>query len=256
MFVMIRAADHPGVPTSSIQRVATGISGRGTDRAMAMRVLLPVAIRLLSLVQAAFLVKSRGLVGPDGIQWAPLSPKTIAARRTTPAELRSLGIRGKRVRGLLTPTEDRRWRGIFASRLAAFRAAGMGDGAARARAAANAWAILKGEGAQTKLQVLGSRKVDIGRDTGALLRSLTPGVRLDGQLFDLRALTAATGAVGQLLDVLTPGRFTVGSNVPYAGKFHAKRPLWPTNGALPPAWQQELAAVLVRSIVAEAGRPS
>lgn len=242
---------------TAVRRVVRQLAGRApAPPGLAVRVLLPAALVLLSKIQQAFLAKSRRQPSEDGIVWAELSPKTIAARRTTRAELKSLGVGGKRVRGLLTPAEDKRWRGIFSSRLAAFRAQGMGEGEARARAAANAWAILKAQGAKTKLQVLGSRVVDIGRDTGALLRSLTPGVRLDptGRTPPPPLGTTPPAVDDQVIDMGVPGRLTVGSTVPYAGKFHAKRPLWPTNGRLPEPWRQAMQAAVLRGLAAEAGR--
>lgn len=242
---------------TALRRVARQVAGRAAaPPGLVVRVLLPAAMVLLSKVHQAFLAKSRRLPSEDGIVWKELSPKTVAARRTTKAELKSLGVGGKRVRGLLTPAEDKRWRGIYSARLAAYRAQGMGEGEARGRAAANAWAILKAQGAKTKLQVLGGRVVDIGRDTGTLLRSLTPGIRLDptGRTPPppLGATPPAT-ADGQLID-LHPGRLTVGSTVPYAGKFHATRPLWPTDGRLPEPWKRAVGDALIRGLVAEAGR--
>ncbi|MFO0801468.1 MAG: hypothetical protein U0804_28720 [Gemmataceae bacterium] len=244
---------------TAVRRLVRQLAGRAAPPpGMVTRVLLPAALVLLSKVQQAFIAKSRRQASEDGIVWKELSPKTVAARRTTRAELKSFGITGKRVRGFLTPAEDRRWRGIFASRMAAFRAQGMGEGEARARAAANAWAILKAQGAKTKLAVLGGRVVDIGRDTGTLLRSLTPGVRLDptGRTPPPQLGTAAPAVESQIVDLSLPGRVTVGSTVPYAGKFHAVRPLWPTTGRLPEPWRQAVGAAILRGLVAEAGRAS
>lgn len=226
---------------AAVARVVRQVAGaEAAPPGVVERVLLPAALALLSKIQQAFLAKSRRQPSEDGIAWKELSPKTVAQRRTTRAELKSFGITGKRVRGFLTPAEDKRWRQIYGTRLAQFRARGMAEGEARARAAATAWAILKSEGARTKLAVLGSRVVDIGRDTGALYRSLTPGLR--------------GGTDGGVLDLSQPGRLTVGSAVPYARAFHAKRPLWPTTGDIPAPWREAVGAALLRSIAAEAGR--
>jgi hypothetical protein len=249
-----KAASH--AEAVAVRRVARQLAGREVAPAgLVVRVLLPAAMVLLSKIQLAFIAKSRRQPSEDGIAWKELSPRTVAARRTTKAELKSLGVGGKRVRGLLTPAEDKRWRAIFASRLAAFRAMGMDEGAARGRAAANAWAILKSEGAKTKLQVLGSRVVDIGRDTGVLLRSLTPGIRLDPTgAAPPQVGTSAPAVDGQIVDLSVPGRLTVGTTVPYAPRFHAQRPLWPTTGRLPEPWRAALAAAILRGLAAEAGR--
>lgn len=219
-----------------IHRISAGVAGDGsagipTD--LVRGVHLRMATVLLSKVQQNLIVLSRGGVSEAGYAWLPLSPATIAARRTTAAEKRTLGIGGRRERGLLSPAQNKRWKAIFGSRLAKFVLQGMSEGSAKALAAKIAWAILKSEGAQTKLQVLGSRKVDIGRDTGILFRSLAPGI--------------GGGSVeNQILDVSTPGQFTVGTNVPYAARFHAVRPLWPEN--LPPAWAEAINGAAARGV--------
>lgn len=215
------------------------LAGRVADPLRIARGLqLRVGVALLSRVQQAFVVKSRGGTGDDGIKWKPMKPASIAQRRTTAAERRQLGIGGRnRTRGLLTPTQDRRWRKIFGSRKAALIARyGMSEAAASARAAQIAWAVLKAEGAQTKLAVLGGRQVDICRDTGRYFRSLSPGV--DDQ---------PSGADGQVFDV-PPGRVIVGTNVAYAGRQAKLRPLWPAGGRLPAAWWAFLLRVAVRGL--------
>lgn len=196
---------------------------------------LRLGVALLSKVQQAFIVKSRGGTGDDGITWKPMKRASIAQRRTSAGERRQLGISGKRVRGLLTPAEDKRWRFLFAKEKARLIVKfGLGDREASARAAQKAWAILKSEGAQTKLAVLGGRKVDIMRDTGRLFRSLSPGVE-----------DRPSGADGQVFET-PPGRVIVGTNVVYAGYQHRMRPLWPPDGRLPSVWWRHLLQVGVR----------
>lgn len=204
---------------------------------------LRLGVALLSKVQQDFVTKSRGGTGEDGIKWPALQRSTIAQRRTTRQERKALGITGRRTRGLLTPAQDRRWKQIFASRRNALMAKhGMGSGQASAIAAKIAWSILKSEGAQTKLALLGGRRVDILRDTGELFRSLGPGVE-----------DRPSGADGQVFDV-PPGKVIVGTNkktwhhrgVP--GKLPA-RPLWRLDGTLPPGWWQYLLRVYNRGLV-------
>lgn len=188
---------------------------------------------MLSEVQRAFLTKSRGGVGSDGIQWPPLKPETIARRRTGPGELKELGIRKTGLRPSLSPDQDRRWRQVYARTLRAGLLY-LSAGEAKSRAAAVAWATVKAEGAQTKLQLLGGRKVDMLRDTGLLFRSLSPGV-------DDRP----SGADGQVFDT-PPGRVIVGSNVkPWhhqgdPAKNLPARPLWPLDGSLPEKWRASI----------------
>ena len=227
-----------------LRELARALAGTGPDtHDVAGPVLTRGAISLLSQIQSAFIAKARGGVGSDGIKWAPLSRKTIAARRTTPGELKSLGIKGKRVRGLLTPAEDKRWRGIFASTLARLRARGIEGGAAMAIAAKTAWAVLKASGAKTKLEVLGGRTVEILRSTSRLLNSLTPGYE-----------STPSGAEDQIFQA-EPGRIVVGTSVEYALKHHKgdpsknlpARPLWPDE--MPEIWWAAVNAALLRGIV-------
>lgn len=85
--------------------------------------------------------------------------------------------------------------------------------------------------------------VEILRDTGRLLNSLTAGVD-------------APAPEGRL-DV-APGRVIVGSKVPYAPVHHfgsvkrniPARPFWPLNGKLPKGWTAAMAAALKRGLVA------
>ena len=214
---------------------------------------LRLGVALLSKVQQAFLVKSRGGTGDDGIKWAPLKRETIAQRRVGKGDLSAIGIKGAsakgRVRGLLTPAQDKKWRGIFAREKARLMAKfGMAPGAAAGLAAKLAWGILKAEGAQTKLQVLGGRTVDIGRDTGRLLMSFSPGVE-----------DRPSGEAEQVFQA-PPGKVIVGTTVPYAEAFHRRRPFWPS--ALPPAWRNALLgtyrrglARVVALIVSQGARP-
>lgn len=237
-----------------VRRLPAVLAGRAPDTyGLARQLQLRMGVALLSKIQQAFIVKSRGGVGDDGIQWRPLSPRTIAQRRTTAEERRSAGVGGRRQRGLLTSAQDRRWRQIFATRRLRFIATGMNEAEAGARAAAIAWATLKQEGAKTKIGTFGGRKVDVLRDTGELFRSLSPGLE-----------DKPSRASGQVFRV-TPGAVMVGTNkktwhhrgIP--GRLPA-RPLWPTNGQLPVAWQSHLLRVYRRGLlvglsrIAEGGR--
>lgn len=208
----------------------------GIGRAMRLR----LGVGLMSKIQQDFIRKSRGQTGEDGIKWKPLERTTIAQRRTTAAERRAAGVGGRRVRGLLTPSQDRQWRMIYATRRASMISRGVPASTASARAAAIAWTILKNAGAQTKIGLFGGRTVDILRDTGELFRSFTPGVedrpaRTPGQIFRER-----------------PGQVIVGTN---KKTWHHKgtrklpsRPFWPLNGQLPPAWWRYLLGVYTRGL--------
>lgn len=219
-----------------VREVVRSITSGGSNTELAQFALLPGAVALLSKIQQSFLIKSRGGSDETG-SWPPLKPSTIARRRIGAGDLLAIGVKGtkipkNRTRGLLTSGENIKWKQIFGSRLAQLRARGMNEGAAKARAAQIAWAILKAGGAKTKLEVLGGRKVDIGRDTNAMFRSLTPGLAGDST---------------QICEV-GPGSMTVGSNVPYAGHFHRIRRLWPTDH-LPESWNEALTQAIARGLI-------
>ena len=199
----------------------------------------------LSLIQEAFVIKARGGTDDAGIKWDPLSPRTIAyGRRLGPGDPRPYRASTRYgSRPYLTDAQDRRWKRIYATRRAWLIARhGLSEEDAGARAAQIAWATLKEEGAKTKLELLGSRDVEIGRDTGRLLASLGPGTDRpqDHPLESAPAPPPDPAEVGDRILRDEPGIVIVGTNVEYAGTFHARRPLWPYDGVLPDAWQEEI----------------
>lgn len=222
----------------ALQKFVAALGAADSDAVRSWQ--LRLGMTLLSQIRQDFIVKSRGGVGRDGIVWPPLKPETIAQRRTTAGERKSLGITGRRVRGLLTPDQDRRWRGIYSSTYQRL-VLELGHTAAAARAAQSAWAILKAEGAQTKLATLGTRQVDILRDTGLLLRSLTP------------PSTASSSTDGQILEA-NNGLVSVGSTIhPWhhrgvPGKLPA-RPFWPLDGRIPDVWWEAITRAALRGLL-------
>lgn len=180
-----------------------------------------IGFAALTDIKESFITKSRGGTDEMGITWQPLSKRYLAyGRRLGPGEgpelKRASGLgRGHRLapgqnKGLLTADQLKRWRTIFAYMTARFSLT-MTMGEAKAKAAAVAWAKLKAEGAKTKLDVYGNRTVDILRDTGVLLNSLTPG-QLQGTEY---VKPSERGGNEQIFD-LKPGSITVGTNVKYA----------------------------------------
>ena len=206
-----------------LRRLPAMLSGRTTDPQQLGRTFKTLfAVNVLDHISKAFAIKAAGGTDDLGDKWRPLKRSTIAQRPVGVAEKKALGITGKRERGLLTPAQNARWKGIFAG---IFRklAPRVGEAEAKATAAKIAWSILKREGAMTKLDVLGGRNVLIHRVTDRLYRSLSVG----------SFLFAAKGTVNyrphpdQVLDVDRANEIVIGTKVPYAEHVHKLRRLWP-----------------------------
>jgi hypothetical protein len=87
------------------------------------------------------------------------------------------------------------------------------------------WEPLKPATVRGRRQGRATGTVQIGRDTGVLMNSLSPG------------------APDNVLDA-KPGLASVGTSCPYAEYFHADRPLWPEPENWPKAWLDALARQL------------
>lgn len=227
--------------------LAAILTGKRADTlGLAKGVFLAVGFAALSDIKDDFVRKADGQRGEDGVQWAPLSREYLAyQRRFGPGEkgrLKAAAGVGKSQRfgvggnkGLLTKAQQKRWNQIFASRLARFLLS-MGDAEAKVRAAQIAWATIKREGARTTLEVFGSRKVQIQRDTGVLLNSLSPGELSGGAQSVVYTKPGDEGGEQQIMETIANG-VIVGTNVPYAEHCQKQRPFLPTGDA-PQAWKE------------------
>jgi hypothetical protein len=133
---------------------------------------------LLGRIKTAFVAKARGGTDEAGDSWKPLSPKTIAYSRRHPGVPKARAWAAHRPSYALTDKQRDRWWDVYRQRLAIYK----GD---KGHAAAVAWLILKGEGATTLLDKYGNTKVEILRDTGLLLNSLSPGVASSERIFQV-----------------------------------------------------------------------
>ncbi len=214
-------------------------------------VFLAIGFAALSDIHADFVRKARGDVGEDGNKWPRLSPKYLAyGRRFGPGEqsrlkaAAGLGRANSKAPGLLTASQLKRWRQIYGTRLARF-AASMPLAQAKAKAAAIAWATLKAEGAKTKLEVYGNRQVEVLRDTGILLNSLSMGKWAASCGHRDIQPSAITGREHQVFSVIENG-VIVGTNVPYAASHNfgdpkrgiPARPFIPHPDRVPTVWLQ------------------
>jgi len=186
-------------------------------------------------IHKAFLLKSAGGKDELGNKWKPLAPSTIAARVH-----KATGHAGSG-RGLLTESQDRVWKGIYASHLSKLIARGVALPQAKSLAARLAWAILKSRGAKTILEAYGNRRVPILIDSHKLEKSLRSGI-LSADRYEPPA--------GQIFR--TSGRSVVaGTDVPYAKHVHKHRKIWPQHVAL---WTTRAVRAGVEHAVKYAGR--
>ncbi len=190
-----------------------------------------IGIQALSFIREAFLAKARGGSDEAGESWKPLKKSTIAYKRRHP------GLPGPKVRARYAPSyaltrEGRKqWWSDYSRRLAMYK----GD---QAHAAAVAWLIAKQAGEVTLMELYGDTPVEILRDTGLLLNTLSPGRRSPDRIF-------RTG----------PGEVEVGTNRKYAGVHHRgnrrvpQRRLWPEPRRWPAAWWNLLTEALRGGLV-------
>lgn len=218
---------HTHATRAAIRDALFNLPADASNSATSHALLTRCGLVLLGRIKQAFVIKSRGGTDDAGERWAPLSPKTIAYSKT-----RSRG-KGGRTRTerkrdtmpsqALNNKQQKRWWDLYRQGLAIFK----GD---KASAAKRAWAILKNEGAQTLLQKYGNRNVEILRDTGLLLNSLSPGVTSAEQIFK----------VGN-------GEVIVGTNRKGASDHHngipgrlPQRRLWPEPSKWPASWWRDI----------------
>jgi hypothetical protein len=168
-------------------------------------------------VEKNFESKSEGGRDEFGVKWKPLSPKSIAARPLTKDEIKRNRIAEMQQRGLLTPAQNRIWRGIFASLMKKYILQ-MSMDKAKIRAAKVTWVIMKNKGALTKLQVYGSRRVKILRVSDRLFKSVKAGTLTGNRYYKPKEQIAK----------IEGNEFTFGSMVPYANRQAAMRPIFPT----------------------------
>lgn len=159
------------------------------------------------------MVKARGGTDESGLQWPPLKSSTIAYSRRHPGVPPSKKRAPFRPSWMLTEKQRKRWWQLNALGGAAF-----------------AWRVLKSEGAKTLIGEYGNTPVEILRDTGLLLNSLTPGLGSPEQVFDAEATSVV-----------------VGTNRKWAGCHHRgipgrlpQRRLWPEPSQWPESWWADI----------------
>ena len=190
----------------------------------------------LGRIKTAFIAKARGGTDEAGDSWAPLKPSTIA-----------YSVNRGRGRGGRTKAEKKRdafpsqalnakqqdkWWEVYRRQLAIYK----GD---KGHAAAVAWVVLKASGAKTLLEKYGTRKVEILRDTGLLLNSLSPGVASPHAVFRIEsgAVIVGTNRKGAAYHHLgVPGRLPM-------------RRLWPSPQRWPATWWADILSAMKQGLI-------
>ncbi len=242
-----------------VGRLAGILSGNDSDElGIARGVHASIGFAALSDIKQDFIRKSRGEVGEDGVKWPDLSPVYLAyGRRFGRGEQKDLkaaaglgkehrhGVGGKG--GVLTADQKLRWNKLFAMHTARLMVS-LPLPEAKARAAQIAWATIIREGAKTKLMIYGHRKVDINRDTGVLLNSLSPGELGGSGTATTYHKPSGDGGSEQIFEHIGNG-VIVGSNVKYAAAVNKRRRFIPETGRIPDAWQQRWLAVGLQGVL-------
>ncbi|MBX9682121.1 MAG: hypothetical protein K2X38_25465 [Gemmataceae bacterium] len=198
----------------ALRQFAQAVAGRSEEaRGPMQQVMTRVGMVALSRIKDAFVVKARGGTDESGLQWPPLKSSTIAYSRRHPGVPPSKKRAPFRPSWMLTEKQRKRWWQLNALGGAAF-----------------AWRVLKSEGAKTLIGEYGNTPVEILRDTGLLLNSLTPGLGSPEQVFDAEATSVV-----------------VGTNRKWAGCHHRgipgrlpQRRLWPEPSQWPESWWADI----------------
>lgn len=138
-----------------------------------------VGLAVLGRVRRAFVDKARGGADECGETWKPLSPRTVAysvtRQRGKGGRTKAEKKRDARPSQALSAKQQAKWWEVYRKQLAIHK----GD---KGHAAAVAWLVLKAQGARTLVEKYGGRQVEVLRDTGLLLNSLSPGTNLPEQV--------------------------------------------------------------------------
>lgn len=227
----------------ALSQIPAILAGAAPDSlGLAQAIQLRAGNAALSKIQQAFVVKSRGGTGEDGIKWAPLAPATIERRRQGPGDRKAMSISSRTSQ--LTDAQKALYRREFSARKRRLLAQGLPTRQAEALARAQAHNVVRAAGGHipTRSSILATRQVDILRDTSRLFNSLAAGVE-----------DRPSNAPGQVLETF-PGRVIVGTNVEYAAAQHygtdkiPARPLWPHDGNLPAPWWEAIVSAVRRGV--------
>jgi hypothetical protein len=232
----------------AIQRAINSATGAGPQAAIVRALQVRIGLTALGFIKVAFVEKARGGTDEAGDRWQPLSPYTIAYHRRhrevskkTGQVMKKKWLPSQNKRAgyapsyQLTSSQRSRWWDLY------YHYRQKWD---KGHAAAAAWLVLKAEGAKTLMDVYGSAQVEILRDTGLLLTSLSPAVAPGG------GETTPPRTKEQVFQ-LGAGRIMIGTNRKWAETHHhgvpgriPQRRLWPHPTRWPRRWGNEMVAQL------------
>jgi hypothetical protein len=170
---------------------------------------------IMKRVNRSFWIRANGGTDDLGNSWKPLAPATHAYKPLSPIEKNTYAIDGKVTRGLLTPEQDRVWRGIYARTLKRLQQRGVAN--PEKEAASKAWAILKAKGARTLISLGRITKINIR--TGRLVAATRPGAVANHRYYPPR---------DQIVEV-RPRSIRISFRIPYAKAVDRVRLIVPNN---------------------------
>lgn len=231
--IHVRGKNAKAKVLQALRQAASMASGNGSSEAT-NALMVRMGLTALSLIKTAFVTKAAGGTDEAGDSWPALQKSTIAYSRKHPGV--PLNVKGSKNRAgfapswMLTEKQRKRWWALCAS---------IGP--------AGAWIILKSEGAKTLIGEYGDTKVQILRDKGFLLNSLSPGMIPSQDSPPVPPpQPSGEGGANQIFDY-GPGEVIVGTNRKHAAAHHTgipgklpQRRLWPDPNNWPASWWEQI----------------
>lgn len=210
----LRVRGSRGELREALRQLQEALRGRSGEARDAMtQVMTRVGMAALSRIREAFVVKARGGTDASGLSWPPLKPSTIAYSRRHPGVPPSSKRAPFRPSWMLTEKQRKRWWQLNAIGGPAY-----------------AWMVTKSEGGKTLIGEYGQTPVEILRDTGLLLNSLTPGIGSPDQVFEPDARGVTVG---------TRRQWAAAHHKGIPGRLPQRR-LWPEPSQWPKAWWDDI----------------
>lgn len=205
--------------TKLLRAIPQALNGEGAYKAryIRSRFFAHLSNHFFTKLYQSFDDKSSGFADEFGNTWKPISERTKIYRKLTGEERRRYGLGANNGRGLLTMSEDREWRKIFA-RTFHILLNHMSAKEAKVQAAKVAWTHVKQMGARTKKETFKTRDATILVETGRLKASFAPS-SIGAGIYKPNKDQIAT---------FSGSKIEYGTKVPYASYVDKDRPLFPT----------------------------